>query len=469
MGALSTGAIQAAALGFLIVRELLTLAAVGLALSGIDDLFIDAVYFARRLARWIAVRPNHPHIAVEALGSDDPGWMAVLIPAWDEAEVIGATLSGLTRAYDYPRYRVFVGVYPNDPATLAAVRSISDARIEAVLTTRPGPTTKADCLNHLWRAALAYERRARMRFKAMVLHDAEDAVHAAELRVFDHLIPRMALVQLPVIPFVDRRSRWVGGHYLDEFAESHSKDVILREALGAAVPSAGVATAIERSHMTQIAYTSVGLPFDPDCFTEDYELGLKIKAYGGRGALVRLHDASGGLVASRGYFPDNLRDAVRQKSRWMLGIALAGWDRLGWRGSVADQYMLWRDRKPLFTAPLLLCAYLATIGGLAVVLLQHWWPPARVLDPIAPPGGDLAALIEFNAALLVWRVTLRAGFTADLHGWREGARAVPRTLVANFINTFATARALRRYLSIVVDGRTVAWDKTRHHLREPVA
>jgi len=102
MEALSTGPIQAAALGFLIVRELLTLAAIGLALSGVDDLFVDAVYFARRLARWIAVRPTHPYIAVEALNSADPGWMAVLIPAWDEAEVIGATLTGLTRTYDYP-------------------------------------------------------------------------------------------------------------------------------------------------------------------------------------------------------------------------------------------------------------------------------------------------------------------------------------------------------------------------------
>ncbi len=85
----------------------------------------------------------------------------------------------------------------------------------------------------------------------------------------------------------------------------------------------------------------------------------------------------------------------------MLGIALAGWDRLGWQGSLADRYMLWRDRKPLFTAPLLLCAYLATIGGLAALLLQHWWLPARALAPMVSARGWLAVLIEFNAALLV--------------------------------------------------------------------
>ena len=66
-------------------------------------------------------------------------------------------------------------------------------------------------------------------------------------------------------------------------------------------------------------------------------------------------------------------------------------------------------------------------------------------------------------------MTLRAGFTADLHGWREGARAIPRTLVANLVNALATARALRRYLAIVVDGHAAKWDKTRHYLREPVA
>ena len=458
------GALWAFAVALGCLREATLLAAWGFALSGLDDMLVDSIYFVRRLARGLMVRPRHPHMAAEAMGTHNPGWFAVFVPAWDEAAVIGTMLRRLLAAYDHPRYRVFVGCYPNDPATIAAVNAVADARVQCVITRHPGPTTKADCLNHLWRAAIAWEIANDTRFKGVVLHDAEDVVHAQELRVFDHLIGRFALVQLPVLPIPDPASRWIAGHYLDEFAESHGKDVIVREAIGAAVPSAGVACAIRREDLARIANGQKGYPFDPACFTEDYELGLRIKRNGGMGALVRVHDAAGGLVATHEHFPATLRAAVRQKSRWMLGIALDGWDRLGWVGDGADQYMLWRDRKPLFTAPLLLLAYLTMLGALAARLLMWAWPPARALGPIAPEGGVLAALLTLNAGLLGWRLMLRAGFTASEHGWREGARAVPRVMVANLVNTLATLRALRRYVAIAAGREKAIWEKTAHRM-----
>ncbi len=443
------------------VRETLAIAAIGLALSGLDDLFVDSVYFTRRLVRLAVVRPRHPRMLAEAMGSADPGWFAIFVPAWDEGAVIGTMLRGLLASYQWPRYRIFVGCYPNDPATLDAVAAIGDARVERVITARAGPTTKADCLNHLWRAALAHEARTGDRFKAIVLHDAEDVVHGLELRVFDHLIGRFALVQLPVVPLPDAGSRWIAGHYLDEFAESHGKDVIVREALGAAVPSAGVACAIARDRVAGLAGAARGQPFDATCFTEDYELGMLIKRAGGRGALVRVCDAHGVLVATREHFPATLHAAVRQKTRWMLGIALDGWDRLGWAGEGADQYMLWRDRKPLFAAPLLLLAYAAMLGGLIAWGLQRLWPAAAALGPVVPAQSLLATLTTFNGLLLGWRLTLRAVFTAGEHGWREGLRAVPRAMVANLVNTLATGRALRRYLDIAVGREKAAWEKPR--------
>lgn len=454
---------EAVALGFLLTRELLLLAAIGIALMGIDDLFVDAVFLGRRAWRAATIRRRHPVIRAEAMGTANPAPMAILVPAWDEGAVIGPMLRGLLATFDYPAYRVFVGVYPNDPATLAAVRAVRDRRVEIVPVARPGPTTKADCLNHLWRAVLACEARRRMRFKAIVLHDAEDVVHPHELRVFDHLIPRIAMVQLPVLPFPDRTSRWIAGHYLDEFAESHVKDVCVREALGAGVPSAGVACAIDRGALERAA--AGGQPFDPDCFTEDYELGLRLAQMGCRTALVRVRDAGGRLVATREHFPATLDAAVRQKSRWMLGIALAGWDRLGWSGGFADRYMLWRDRKPLLTAPLLLLSYLALACGVMCALVQAAWPAAAALPAIASPGSTLALLLQLNGALLVWRLLLRAVFTGDAHGWREGARAVPRALAANLVNVLATVRAARRYAA----GRrqTLGWEKTAHRLPDP--
>ncbi len=448
----------------LVLRELLIIVAIGVLLSGLDDLFIDCVFFARSLWRRGTVYRVHRRATAESIRRRDPAPMAIIVPAWDEAAVIGAMLTDLVSRLDYPRYRVFVGLYPNDPAGQAAVAAVADHHIQSVICTRPGPTTKADCLNHLWQAVLAFEARTGLRFKAVVLHDAEDVVHAQELWVYDALIPRLALVQLPVLPLPDAGSRWISGHYLDEFAESHTKDLVVREALGAAVPSAGVATAIDRAYLGAIAAAAAGAPFDADCLTEDYELGLRIKARGGRGGLVRLRSGDDDVVvATREHFPATFDTALRQKTRWLIGIGLAGWDRLGWPGGIADRYMLVRDRKALLTALLTVAAYAVAALMLIDATLRFVLPGL----PALPYGAGLTALLWLNSALLAWRLLMRASFTAHAYGPGEGLRAIPRAVVSNIINAAAAFAAARRYRAIIRGDARLAWDKTAH--RFPVA
>ncbi len=195
----------AAAAWHVATHELLAFAAVGITLSLVDDMIVDLLFawlYARRRTRPAPLRPTAA-----------PGWMAIIVPAWDEADVITSMLAALIARLDYPAYRVFVGVYPNDAATHAAVERVGDDRIDVVTCARPGPTTKADCLNHLWRVVVAYEAETAMRFKAVVLHDAEDVVDPDELTVFDAHIPALGMVQLPVIALPDAASRWVSGHY----------------------------------------------------------------------------------------------------------------------------------------------------------------------------------------------------------------------------------------------------------------
>jgi adsorption protein B len=443
------------------LRELLLILAVGIALSGIDDLFIDLVFFARTLWRRLTIYSRHDRATAQSLRSTNPQPMAIIVPAWDEAAVIGAMLTNLLSRLDYPDYRVFVGLYPNDPAGIAAVAAIADTRLQAITCSRPGPTTKADCLNHLWQAVLAHEGRVDRRFKAVVLHDAEDVVHPQELWIYDALIPRLAMVQLPVMPLPDRHSRWISGHYLDEFAESHAKDLVVREALGAAVPSAGVACAIDRQFLARIADGAAGLPFDARCLTEDYELGYRIKALGGRGALVRVRSGSEPVVvATREHFPASFDAAVRQKSRWLTGIALAGWDRLGWPGGLADRYMLLRDRKALLASMLTMAAYAAAMLVLVDWGLRRAVPQAAAMPPLMTPA--MATLLWFNAAMLGWRLLMRAGFTGHAYGGGEALRAVPRAVAANFINAAAAWAAVGRYRATMQGGGAMAWEKTAH-------
>jgi adsorption protein B len=76
--------------------------------------------------------------------------MVIFVPAWDESTVIASMLRATLKRIDYPNYRIFVGHYQNDPATEAAIASVTDPRIESVTVHVDGPTTKADCLNHLY-------------------------------------------------------------------------------------------------------------------------------------------------------------------------------------------------------------------------------------------------------------------------------------------------------------------------------
>ncbi len=249
----------------------------------------------------------------------------------------------------------------------------------------------------------------------------------------------------------------MAGHYADEFAEAHGKELVVREGLGAAVPSAGVGCAFSREALERIAALNGGSPFDADSLTEDYELGLKLKAVGGRAAFVRMPASAGRpAVVTREHFPATLDAAVAQKARWMTGIALSGWDRLGWSGGLAERWMRLRDRQAVLASLLLFAGYVALIlwSIMQARLLVAGIPPR-------PISNELALLLQLNLALLVWRLAMRFLFVRQIYGWAEACRSVPRVFVSNIIAMLAARRAVFRYLGIRRTGAT-SWDKTRH-------
>lgn len=444
-------------------HELMLFASIGFLIGSFDDIIIDFTWIARYIWKKIFIYSRHEPMTVYNLPpSLRPGCIAIFVPAWDEAQVIGAMLRHCLRCWPENDFRIFVGCYPNDRSTIEQVARVAvlDKRISLVVGTRAGPTTKGDCLNTLWAAMQRQEQRQGFPFKAVVLHDAEDVVDPAEMRLFDLMLDRFDLVQIPVLPLVNPHSRWVSGHYCDEFAEAHGKSLVVREAVGAGIPSAGVGCAFSRSCIGVIADQHGGAPFDPACLTEDYELGLRIGEIGGRGVLVRMPDGQGGLVCTREYFPGRLDAAVRQKARWMAGIAFAGWDRLGWHGGFADRWMRLRDRRAPLGALVLCCAYAAmllyAITGIGHVLAGTKEEPFSRM---------LVLLLTLNGVLLLWRIGIRAIFVTRYYGWREGVRSVPRNFVANVISIMAAWRALSHYARIR-RGVGPVWEKTDHHFPE---
>ena len=436
--------------------ELALFAGAGFLLFALNDLLVDLIYFGRAVWRTLAVYTRYPRAFASVLPeSAEPGFIAMLVPAWDESSVIAAMLRATLARLDYPNYRIFVGHYRNDPATAAAIASVHDERIDPVEVDVDGPTTKADCLNHLYDALVAYEVETGRAATAIALHDAEDVVHPLEFRIFDRLIGRAGLVQLPVLPLPDRHSRWIAGHYCDEFAEAHIKELVVREAVGAAIPLAGVGCAIARRPLSKLAAMREGKPFAGSSMTEDYEMGLTIGALGLKTMFVRLPASPGerSVVASRGHFPSTLGASVRQKARWLGGIALSGWDRLGWSGGVGERWMRMRDRRGPLAALLLVAAYSAAFLWSQIWLAEALGAPidARI-DPM------LVRLLTINGLLLAWRILMRACFTAYVYGLAEGLLSIPRVVVGNVITILAAARAL----SLHVGGGARRWDKTQH-------
>jgi len=440
-------------------HEVMLFAATGLLIGGIDDALIDILYLIRAGWRRLFVYSRHPRMTTATLPPPtQPGPLAVFLPAWHEAEIIGATLRGMLRQWQGQDFRLFVGTYPNDAATIDAVADVAagEERIQLVIHDQPGPTTKADCLNRLWSAMLRDEAERQGRYKAIVLHDAEDVVHTDELRLLSVMIERFDMVQLPVRPLMNQNSQWIAGHYADEFAESHGKYMIAREALGAAVPSAGVGCAFSRDILVRLAADRGETVFDPYSLTEDYEIGLHIANLGGRTVFVRMQDADGELVCTQEHFPDTLEASVRQKARWMTGIALAGWDRMGWQGGVTEVWMRLHDRRAPLSAIVLFAAYLSTLlYGAELLFTMFAGRAARPLPPF------LGSILSITGMLMFWRLSFRAWITGHTYGWRQGLMAPPRAIIANIIALLAARRAMTIYIR-QIRGGTIIWDKTMH-------
>ncbi|MBN8816471.1 MAG: glycosyl transferase family protein [Sphingomonas sp.] len=443
-----------------IARETVILACIGFLIGGIDDLALDAVYWLGRLTG------RRPDMRIEDLPAPTAGRIAIFVPAWDEAGVIGRMLATTLARFGDDDFRLYVGVYPNDRATIDAVSVVAetDPRVRLVINIRSGPTTKADCLNQLWDALLREEGAEGWSAKAVAFHDAEDVVHRDELRVYRALLGKHQVIQLPVMPLVDRGSPLVAGHYIDEFAEAHGLRLVARGWLGAPMPLAGVGCAIDRALLERVAEARGGLPFDADSLTEDYELGLRTAMLGGRQIFARVRDADGRVIAVAEYFPNTVREAVAQKARWMIGIALDGWDRLGWgrASDWRDHWMRLRDRRAPLSLLVLFTAYVALMAWGASLAL-HWLAGDRAPQPSEP----MMVLLTINAAMLAWRLVMRAWFTGRAYGWWQAFLSLPRVLVGNFIALMAARAAMSRYVA-ALRGRRPVWDKTRHRFPEAI-
>ena len=425
--------------------------------SGLDDLFITLVFLCTR-------RRSFPWPSEADLDATPERRIAILLPLWREHRVIGQMLERNLAAIRYSAYDIFAGVYLNDEPTTRAVEEFArlHARVHLVVVPHDGPTSKGDCLNCAYHGMEKHESLHGFRYDIVMTHDAEDLVDANSLRLVNCFSLDYAMVQVPVLALPTPVAELTHGLYCDEFAEFQTKDIPMRQLLGGFLPANGVGTGFTRAALEHLASTRHGLIFDPACLTEDYENGLRLHALGYRQVFLPIRWQNGRPVATREYFPRNFRAATRQRSRWVAGITLQGWQNHGWRGRWPQIYWFWRDRKGLVGNLLSPLANLVFLAGLMAIPGSGQKSMVAALVPLW-----LSRLCLLTYAFAFVQVGVRAWCSARIYGWRFALATPVRVTWGNVVNFAATVAAIRQFAAARIRNTAMAWRKTEHVYPRP--
>ena len=153
--------------------------------------------------------------------------IAVFVPLWKEHRVIQKMVEHNITANRYRNWDIFIGAYPNDAPTLAAIREAKKQvkNVHMAVAPHDGPTSKADNLNWIYQRMLLLEEEEGIHFDIVMTHDAEDIIHPDSLRWINYFAEQYDMVQIPVLALPTPALELTHGVYCDEFAEFQMKGV----------------------------------------------------------------------------------------------------------------------------------------------------------------------------------------------------------------------------------------------------
>lgn len=401
--------------------------------------------------------------------------LAVMIPAWQEYDVLEAMVKTNLKRIQYENFHWFIGVYPNDEKTLSIalrMEKLYPEKITVVINTLPGPTSKAQCLNRILQVMTDGIQRSEANGETpwiprfIAIHDAEDVIHPLSFKAINAQDEDMDFIQVPIFSLPVPTSQWVAGTYLDEFADIHLREIPVRQKLRMPIPSAGVGTFFSYRIMN-ILGRRFGTWFEEGNLTEDYEVSMKIARLGGKQTFMLLEDPMGEMIATREYFPADFGRSIRQKTRWTTGIGLQTMVRWGtysspliernWKTLMA-RYGVWRDRKALWANPMVFVAWVVMLISVSMTIMNPDWMIALAANKL------LLSLMMANLGLFAVRLIQRTRFTTKLYGFKHGALIFPRLLLGSVINGVAALKAIKQFGEAKKDNKTdqIVWDKTEH-------
>ncbi len=446
---------------------------------GFDDFLWDIFSLTKR-KKYIKSRFDF-----KSLRTPPPKLLAITIGAWNEADVIEDVVENLVTSIQYPKsmYHIFVGVYPNDKDTIEKVSKLEEkfSNIHMVVNHLDGPTSKAQNINTIIYVIKNFEKTNALKFASITIHDAEDVVHPYELIVTNYLIDKYSALQFPVFPLMQMPTfknffkSLTLGTYADEFAENHFITMVGRCSTGAFVPSAGTGLALSREVFDLFDSDEI-LP--NNSLTEDYRLSLTLfekglSMYYVLDPIPRVSNDNKivyDYVATRSMFPATFKKAVKQKTRWILGITMQSVklkdvfsnNKL----SFVARYSVYRDLK-------------AKVGNLLSfigfpILIYFIVSLFTPLPPIFPKYSLSWYLSLLVTILMIERQSIRASAIYNVYGFKMMffACLLPpllpiRILWGNIINLVATLNAYKQnIINTKKEKKTktkeLKWTKTEH-------
>jgi adsorption protein B len=448
-------------------------------LSGIDDFIFDAIF-------WIWGRKKKNMLKIEDILDKEEKQIAIIVAAWKEKDVIDKMVINAIRMIDYKNYDIFVGIYPNDEDTKKSILSLDERyynKVHIIVNDLEGPTNKGQNLNMIFKGIKNYETETGKKFEILVMQDSEDIIHPLSLKLFNYLIPPKAMVQIPVFPiesemnFKNFFKYMTSSTYADEFAENHTKDIIVRKQIKGIIPSAGVGTAFKREALEEIAKQNNGTIFNYNNVTEDYEVAIRFQEakletdYFAEGILRMDNKGNKKIeyIATREFFPNSLRAAVKQKSRWVYGITFQTPSQHKLKGKTFPQiYSLLRDRKSRYVNMINLPAYALFIYAIYdFVYSLITGQSSMMATKIFPLFSPMWYVVATDTALAVLRMFNRFVAVKEIYGLKNALAStfVPplmplRLIWGNVINFLSTLDAWKTF--IFGNKKMVKWNKTVH-------
>lgn len=436
---------QRQALMGLAVALLATLVVMPAAAAVILTLLLAIPFFSVYLLRFLAVgmaleravADKKPEPVNRLADADCPTY-AVLVPLYDEAEIVPGLVAALL-AIDYPQDRLAIRfvVEEDDSRTHEALRRhMLPPCMRVLVVPRGVPRTKPRAL------VVALEQTPG---ELVVVFDAEDLPEPDQLRhaadVFRREPEQLACLQACLNTF-NPDETWLTRQFTIEYSALFDLILPALQRYGLPLPLGGTSNHFRRSALQGV------LAWDPYNVTEDADLGVRIARFG-----MRV-----GVIGSTTWeeAPPTLRIWLGQRTRW-----LKGW---------MQTYLVHMRRPALLVRELGWWPFLglqALMGAMIASALVHPW--FYVLIGYEAYTGTLLADPNVENSRLLWLLALAnlvLGYLSvvtigAVAVWGRGRkRLIVHLPVVPIYWLFISLAAYRAVIELIT--APFHWEKTRH-------